>query len=212
MALDTYANLQASIAAWAKITNLTTEIPDFITIAENRAVRRLAQIGVHWLTKRAYATPQDDFIALPDDYTQMRALTWTTGGIEYPLQQLSVEQLKTAAPVKYSTPYKYYAIHDNQIELGFQPASDNDSDTLTTSYYYKPDNLSDSNTSNEILVNTPELLLFLSIVELFDYTKHYEKKDVFEKKAEAVFNEIEMTQENYDWSGPLVAVAEMTVF
>lgn len=43
MALDTYTNLKASIADWLNRTDLTSVIPDFITIAETQIQRKLEE-------------------------------------------------------------------------------------------------------------------------------------------------------------------------
>src|SRR5579884_2793693 len=40
MALDTYTNLQTAIANWLNRSDLTAQIPDFITIAEAQMQRR----------------------------------------------------------------------------------------------------------------------------------------------------------------------------
>ena len=90
MAITTYAELQTAIATWLNRTDLTTLIPDFITMAEADIGRWLR---VWWNEKRAYAVPTGSYIALPTDYIGIRNIQWNYSTYRVPLEQVSPEAL-----------------------------------------------------------------------------------------------------------------------
>ncbi len=67
MALDTFSNLKSVIADYLARDDLTTQIPDFIRLAESRMDKELR---VRELIKRATTstTTGDDTVNLPTDF------------------------------------------------------------------------------------------------------------------------------------------------
>lgn len=159
MALTTYSELQSAIADWLNRTDLTTQIPDFITLAEAEICRWLR---VWWNEKRAYAVPTSAYVALPTDYIGVRNVQWNYSSYRVPLEQVSPEMLDQAETLTQEGLPQFYAVHDGQFELRPSPSSGNTTQ-IEISYYFKPTVLSDSNTSNEILVNAPDLLLYAAL-------------------------------------------------
>lgn len=77
MALDgTYSGLKASVADWLDRTDLTSQIPDFITLAETTINRELR---VRDMVQRATATIDDQYVAAPDDFAGPISLRLTDG-------------------------------------------------------------------------------------------------------------------------------------
>ena len=67
MALVNYSDLKTSVADWLNRTDLTSTIPDFITLAEagfNKEIRNRKMI------KRATATIDSQYSAVPADWLQ----------------------------------------------------------------------------------------------------------------------------------------------
>ena len=71
MAISTYAELQTAIANFLARSDLTSQIPDFITLAEARMSRELETRSQE---KRAQASTSasDEFISLPTDLRKIR--------------------------------------------------------------------------------------------------------------------------------------------
>ena len=159
MALTTYSELQASIADWLNRSDLTTQIVDFITLAETEISRWLR---VWWNEKRAYAIPTGSYITLPADYIGIRNIQWNYSSYRVPLEQVSVEHLDRLEMLTEEGLPQFYAVHDGQFELRPSPSSGNTTE-LEISYYYQPAILSDLNTTNEILENAPDLLLYCAL-------------------------------------------------
>src|SRR4051812_14899738 len=74
MSLATYADLQTQIGNWLARGDLTTYIPDFITLFEAAAMRKLKVRPQETTTT---LTPVSGVATLPTDYLGFRRVTWT---------------------------------------------------------------------------------------------------------------------------------------
>jgi hypothetical protein len=93
MALSTYTELKASIADTLNRADLTTVIPDFITLAEAQMNRRLIKDGpVRQQMASATITINAEFVNVPTDFLGVRAI--------YPGTTSSVPPLQFAEPEK----------------------------------------------------------------------------------------------------------------
>ena len=200
MALTTYSELQTAIGNWIARDDLSSVIPDFITIAELNLSRMLR---LFWLEKRAYSVPDGSFVALPSDYAGMRNIEWQSGDLRYSLDQITPRDMDMRYPDAQTGIPECYSIHDGQIELRPAPASDNEA-KIEITYYYKPAVLSDSNTSNEFLVNCPDALLYLSLREAADYISNTEGVARWDAKAKEAINTLIGEEDQYTWPGELV--------
>ena len=75
MALTTYTELKASVADWLNRTDLTTEIPDFISLAEAQMERTLR---TRQMLTRTTLTVDSEFETTPADFLEVRALKLTS--------------------------------------------------------------------------------------------------------------------------------------
>lgn len=175
MALQTYDDLKTSVAAWIDRSDLTTVIPDFITLAETDILRWLR---VWWNEKRAYTVPTTPFVELPSDYIGMRNVQWNYSNYRVPLEQVSPEGMDKLEMYSDTGVPAFYSIQDGQIELRPAPSSDNTTQ-IEIAYYFKPTALSDSNSTNEILDNAPDLLLYASCMQAFSYMRDEMNAKVF---------------------------------
>jgi hypothetical protein len=82
MALSTYAELKSSVADWLNRSDLTTAIPDFISLAEAQMERKLR---TRQMISRASATISTEYSALPDDFLEVKSLKLQTSPVT-PLQ------------------------------------------------------------------------------------------------------------------------------
>jgi len=159
MALDTYANLQASIADFLNRTDLTDAIKDFITLAEAQINRDVE----HWKReKRATVTASDQYTELPTDF--YRPVRLHLQGKDRALQPMSQNEMQDErdATNDASGEPKFYSLTDESIELYPTPG---DSYTLEMSYVRTIPALSDSNTSNWLLAEAPDVYLYGALVQ-----------------------------------------------
>lgn len=168
MALTTYAELQTAIMAWIDRPDLSAVVPDFITLAESRMKRPLR---VMITEKRAFETTTigQETITLPDDFNGMRSLH-IEAQTRIQLEQVSLQYLRIAYDEQTKGKPAKFAVADNAIFLGPLP----DAEYQINMDYYEFPNLSDSNTTNAILDNHPDLYLYASLVEAHRYTMNEE--------------------------------------
>lgn len=195
MAITTYAELQTAVATWLNRTDLTAQIPDFITLAEADIARWLR---VWWNEKRAEAVPTDAYIALPTDYLGMRNVQWNYSTYRVPLEQVSPEALDRLEMHTQEDIPAFYAVHDGQIELRPSPSAANEV-KIEISYYARPAVLSDSNTSNEILVNAPDLLLYAALMIGAKITLDEMRIPLFQSEYERVKIEVMKSSTRATW-------------
>lgn len=153
-------------------TTLIARIPTFIQLFEAKMNRMLF---VPQMEKRSTTTvdtgsAEPEFITLPTDFQTMR--TVRLGGVagKPRLSFMTATQLED---YRYSTdniPGQpiHYSIFGNELELGPTP---NEAYTLEMIYRANIAPLSDSNTSNWLLVKAPDLYLYGALMESAPYMK-----------------------------------------
>jgi hypothetical protein len=164
MAFNTYSALKTTIANYLGRTDLTNQIPDFITLAETRLQRELR---TRQMLKSATAVMAsgDNTVGLPADFLEMRDL-YIQGNPRMPVSYMSPSAFTRNARAEDSGKCLDYTILGS--ELAFAPIPDA-AYTLEMLYYYKPEALSDTNVSNVFLANYPDLLLYGSLAQAEPY-------------------------------------------
>jgi hypothetical protein len=160
MAFTTYSELKTSIASYLGRSDLTTQIPDFITLAETRLQRELR---TRPMLKSATATMTggDNTVGLPTDFLEMRDL-YIQGNPRQPVSFMSPSAFTRNARAEESGKCIDYTILG--AEMAFAPIPDT-AYVLEMLYYYKPTVLSDANSSNVFLANYPDALLYGALAQ-----------------------------------------------
>jgi hypothetical protein len=154
--MNTYTTLKASIANWLAQDNLTAYIDDFLDIAEarvNRALRIRPQVS----TATATATAGVDYVALPSDFIALKG-AYTSGDSKFSLEYRTVEQMNNVDPGA-GRP-RYFTIRGDNMVF---PANADDAYEVELTYYAKFPALSDSQTTNWLTTNFPQVLLYGSL-------------------------------------------------
>jgi hypothetical protein len=164
MSITTYAGLQTAIADFLNRDNLASAIPTFIALAEaqfNRKIRSWRQ------EERASATLDTQYSALPANFLQPIRLQLldTENGEIAPVSTARMIQLRGDTNDETGRP-RYYAITAQGLEL-FPTPNENYSASLV--YYGTIPALSNSNTSNWLLANYPDVYLYGSLVHTAPY-------------------------------------------
>lgn len=157
MSLDTYANLKTELASWLDRTDLTSQIDTFIDLCEAKLSR---EVRVRAMLKRATATltTSTKYLALPTGYKAMKILRLLTNPPTV-LRQVNETELTARLAAETGQPL-YFSIHE---EIEFDRVPD-DEYSVELIYYCALTALSDSNTSNWILANAPDLYLYGSLI------------------------------------------------
>lgn len=170
MALDTFSGLKTTISDYLNRDDLTSIIPSFITLAEAKFNRKLR---VRQMVKRATATLDTQYFAFPADFLQAKEFQLNTNPITY-LQYVTQNQGDYGSANQFISAGKpqFYTIIGTQIQVIPTPDTGY---TGELTYYGKIPALSDSNTSNWLLVYAPDLYLYGALLEATPYLKDDER-------------------------------------
>ena len=175
MSITDFDSLQTAVVEYLARegdATLIARVPTFIQLFEAKMNRMLF---VPQMEKRSTTTvdtgsAEPEFITLPTDFQTMR--TVRLGGVagKPRLQFMTPTQLED---YRYSTDNvpgqpTYFSVVGNELELGPTP---NDAYTIEMIYRANIGPLSDSNTSNWLLLLAPDLYLYGTLLESAPYMK-----------------------------------------
>ena len=170
MAFTSYSDLKTEIANYLGRGDMTSQIPTFIRLAEER-LRRDLRIRQMLKVATATLTADDSTVALPSDFLAMKDIHLSTTPVRT-LQFLNASNFyRNARVTDKGVPTMYTLLAS---EFKFAPIPDSNY-TLNLIYYYKPDFLSDTNSSNIFLANCPDLLLYGALAEAEPYLVNDER-------------------------------------
>jgi hypothetical protein len=164
MAITTYAELKTAVADFLNRDDLTSQIPTFISLAEADINRKLR----HWnMEKRSVAEINSQYSAVPSDWIEtirFRLTDGTTYALDFMSQAEIIDYRAGIANV--SGRPAYYAVSGGQFEFAPTPGDTYNAELL---YYAKIAALSDSNTSNWLLLDAPDIYLYGALVHSAPY-------------------------------------------
>jgi hypothetical protein len=181
MAITSYDELQSAVGTWLARDDLTATIPDFITLFEAVANRRLR---TRQMETTATLTPASGSATLPSDYLAWRRLTWT-GDTRIELEYVNPSWLQAAYPDTPSGTPKHFTIEGSTIKI--RPTSTTD---IELDYFEKVDALSDDSTTNWLLTAHPDLYLFGSLCEAELFVKDDSRAQIWKARRDELFEEI----------------------
>tara|TARA_R110000803_G_scaffold140699_1_gene207236 strand:+ start:2903 stop:3526 length:624 start_codon:yes stop_codon:yes gene_type:complete len=177
MALNSYANLKASIIAHSGRDDLSAVIDDFITLAEvlmfaNETPLRLRTFEV---SETLTTIAGSNTIALPDGFLEARSVQLTSNGDTRALVYNSPSSLLSmtgqGVPSNYSITNAI--IFDRVADAAYD---------MPITYYSKPAPLSSANQSNVILAGHPNIYLYGALAALYDFTDDLQNSEAFVRK------------------------------
>jgi len=180
MALATFQNLKDALASnttpadsWSNRTDLNNRLDDFITITESKTMRGTQLQGqivqglrTRELEKLANVTLNAETASVPSDFIQ---------AIRFFLDQNPRVQLEYIAPQNMDKRFpdtstgtaRFFTVEAGNFRFKPIPSSG----TAKLLYYFRPAILSGANTTNELLTNYPDIMLWGSLAELWDFLK-----------------------------------------
>lgn len=161
MPFSTYSGLRAAVADWLVRTDLTTQIIDFVALAEARINRDLR---VREMVSQASDTVSTQTLAVPSDFIEVLRFTLDTAS-DLPLEYRPVEDSEQRVAGVSSGQPRWFSIVGSSFR--FYPAPDGEY-TYTLDYYAKVPALA-STSSNWLLAKAPDLYLAASLVEGFGF-------------------------------------------
>ena len=163
MSITTYSELKSAIADWLLRDDLTTVIPTFIALAEAQFNR---EIRDYRMVKRSTAQVDTEYFVPPADWLenvrfQLNTTPATTLDFVTP-DQMSEEESRrgsTGRPM-------YFTMIGSNFQIMPSPDSTYDAERV---YYSKIASLSDSNTTNWLLTDSPDIYLYGALMQAAPY-------------------------------------------
>lgn len=194
MAIQTYADLQASIGRWLKRNNLSDAAPDFITLAEARLNRRLR---LRQMRTFMSVTPTKPFVTLPGDYSEMIRVDYANNKLDFTSENIAANYMNQGGD------WRQFTIAGNSLWLLTYVDG---TSKLTMHYYQQIEALSDSNTSNWLLEDGPDVYLYASLLEAEPYIKNDDRIAVWRSALETAIADISANDDSGQYSGSSLAM------
>lgn len=190
MAITNYSELKTAVANSLARTDLTSQIPDFIALAEARLSRDLETRDQE---KRAQATltSGDEFTSLPTDLREVRQVKLNTDPntvLEY-MSPVALDN--TYGGTGTGRPQAFSIVG---AELKLRPIPDS-AYTAEIIYIGSLAALSDTVTTNQMLTRHPDAYLTGSLVEAYLYLMDDQRAQLYDQKFTRIIEEIRKDEE-----------------
>jgi hypothetical protein len=162
MALATYSDLVSTVESYLARSDLTSIIPTFVQLAQQRMTRDLR---TREMLKVATTTATDGTVEIPTDFLEMREIHFQ-GNPPITLFYESPDKFFRDMMSTTSGIPEYYTIIG--YEFQFAPTPDS-SKTLQLLYYAQPTFISITVSSNLYLANYSDALLYATLAEAEPY-------------------------------------------
>jgi hypothetical protein len=196
MALANYSDLKTTIANYLGRTDLTNQIPDFISLAEIRMSRAL-RIREMLTTATANTTAGDSTVGLPSDFLEMRDL-FVEGNPRYPLSYVTPSVFTRNLNSSLSGRPIVYTMRGSEFEFGPVPDTAYEIQMI---YYAKPQALSDTNPSNVFMANCPDALLYGALVEAEPYLMNDARAEVWGTLYRNAISDLSVSDDQGEFAG-----------
>jgi hypothetical protein len=201
MSFTSYSDLQTTIAGYLARSDLTTQIPDFIRLAETR-LRRDLRIRQMLKSVTTSTVAADSTVELPSDFLEVRDLV-INGSPPQPLNYASPSAFSRNTRTWESGKPLDYTVLANDFQLAPVPDAVY---TVKLLYFAAPTFLSDSNTSNVFLANTPDVLLYGSLLEAEPYLMNDARVNTWGTMFDRALASITRSDEQGQYSGVPLAI------
>jgi hypothetical protein len=201
MSFTSYSDLKTTIAGYLARTDLTAQIPDFIRLAELR-LRRDLRIRQMLKSVTTATVAGDSTIELPSDFLEVRDLV-IVGNPPQPLNYSSPSAFTRNARTWEAGKPLDYTVLANDFQLAPVPDGVYTAQML---YFAAPAFLSDSNTSNVFLANTPDVLLYGALLEAEPYLMNDARINTWGTMFDRALSSITRSDEQGQYSGVPLAM------
>lgn len=198
MSITSYSELQTSVANWLSRDDLTSIIPDLITLGEKRIFR---EVRCRVMETALTGTTSSGVIAVPSDYLAIK-FSYITGTPVSKLTRMSASQLYERWPLRSATGLPVaIAREGSNFIFGPFPGLDY---TIGGIYYAKPEVIATS--ANALFLANPDLYLFSALCEAAPYLKDDKRVPLWEAKLKQIMYQLANEDAEESGSGGGMAV------
>lgn len=204
MALATYADLKAAIATRLSRSNMTTLIPDFVSIAHAKMMRgdvlnQMPSLRIDDMLDEASLVLSGGSVALPSDYLQRHSLYLDdnneTAVVFLPLPKFNRLGNKTATGVP-----QFYTIKGANLIVAPRSA-----DTVKLQYYAEIDEPSADGDTNAIFTKGPQAYLYGALAEAYDHIRQMDRADYYRRQFVSAVQTLNADSIDHDFGGDALA-------
>ena len=189
MAITTYSELKTAVGDWLNRSDLTSAIPNFISLAEAQMNR---QIRHRKMVVRADATLDTPYFAVPSDWQENIRFQLNTNPIT-PLVYVTPEQLVEDSQVYVTSGQPmFYTMVGQQFQVLPTPDGSYTSELL---YYGKIPALTDAAPTNWLLTESPDIYLYAALTQSAPYLKEDERVSVWAGLYQTLVNDMKVADE-----------------
>lgn len=209
MALDTYTALKATVADWLNRSDLTTQIPDFITLAEATMKRKIRK----WTVLNSAFSVASDTVPAPADLSVPRSIRLVTGSpnLDTPLRLCTIEMLSERKARSFGVASRPTDVAFVNGTFYFAPAPDQ-TYTAELFYFSSLTPLSVSVATNSILSEAPDAYLYGTLLQAEPYLEHDDRTATWEPKFLKAIDELNAKREEDEFTLGLHAIRLPFVF
>jgi len=190
MSISTYTELKTAVAKFLARDDLTSQIPNFIQLAESRMSRELETRDQE---KRATATltSGDEYIALPTDLREVRSIALTTDP-KTVLTYYSPSSLDSTYSSNGSGKPLGFSIVGGEMKLRPIPDAGYTAEII---YVGGLSALSDSNLTNVVLTRHPDAYLYGALAEAYAYLLDETRAAQYMQRFSMAIDEIKVDEQ-----------------
>lgn len=195
MAFSSYTELQSEIADLLNRGDLTAKIPSWIALVEAKLQRILE--GKEMRTTLPIVLDTTGQLTLPTDLRSPVSLTLETTAAKGPLELTTYEALQTKrAQLGTGGLPAYAAVVNGLLYVAPVPGEDQDA-VLIYDAALAP--LSNTNTSNWVLANHPDIYLYGAALHSAPYLQHDERIEVWEHFYNKAIDEVRLLRDRAEF-------------
>lgn len=204
--ITNYSELKAAVADFIHRTDLTTNIPVFIQLAESKIANAIKGRQLE-TTITSTLTAGVATLALPGDYDQMKSVIILSNP-QSPCEPMSSDRINQYNALGTSGVPQFYSIEGNNIMFSLPPDA---AYSVKINYYADLVQLSDTITTNWVLSKFPYLYLYGSLIEASIYTNDPDQVQFYQQKYDEGINDVIRKFGDESFSGGLHAFSDYVV-
>lgn len=187
MALSTYTDLEAALTLWSAREDLAAVMGDIIRLAETRLDADL-EVQELQVTTTLTVPTDGNSVLLPDNFNGVISVKCGTTTLDY-YSQVEVDAIQASGET--GNP-RGYSIGGNSLVIA--PVSGEQVVTLT--YWKRIDPLTPVNSTNDIIVNYPNLYHRCCLMYVYEFAHDPENSAIYEQRYLNALNTINLNNWN----------------
>lgn len=204
--ITNYTELQTEVANWIHRSDLASNIPVFIQLAEskiNNSIKgRLLETTVTYTLTAGTAT-----LALPSDYQQMKTVI-VLSNPQSPCEPMSVDKINQYNALNTTGVPQFYCVTGTNLVFSLPPDA---AYSVKIVYYAALPSLSALVTTNWVLTQYPYLYLYGALIEASIYTNDPDQVAFYQQKFSEGIADVITNFGDESFSGGLHAFSDYIV-